>query len=183
MTTILAATTEKFPGWLAAPSQWPGQGDLLSGCQEMGPATACILVMGGIIYLLWGVQIFKWLITANAAVLGAAIGAFVGERTDTTIAGALVGAFAAGAIAWPLMKYAVAVMGGIVGAAVGASVWKTAGLEPAFAWAGALTGLVALGMLSFILFRSSIIMYLSMQGSVMLVFGVLGLGYKYKDVA
>src|SRR3954465_4818643 len=113
---IIAATSSStsVPTFLTAPAHWPGQGDLLTGCQNMGPATACILVMGGIIYLLFGVQLFKWLITLNAALLGGAIGAYIGQRGDSTLVGAMVGAFSAGALAWPLMKYAVAIMGGVV---------------------------------------------------------------------
>ena len=38
-------------------------------------------------------------------------------------------------------------------------------------------------MLSFILFRGSVMMYTSLQGSVMLIFGVLGLVFKYQDIA
>jgi hypothetical protein len=45
-----------------------------------------------------------------------------------------------------------------------------------------LIGLVGFGMLSFILFRGSIIMYTSLQGSVMLIFGLLGMIYKYQSV-
>ena len=43
--------------------------------------------------------------------------------------------------------------------------------------------MVALGMLSFVLFRFSVIVYLSVQGGAMLVFGILGLAYKYDDMA
>jgi hypothetical protein len=38
-------------------------------------------------------------------------------------------------------------------------------------------------MLSFLLFRGSVMMYTSLQGSVMIVFGLLGLIYKYQDLA
>jgi len=81
------------------------------------------------------------------------------------------------------MKYAVAFMGGIFGALLGASMWRAVGLEPSLCWAGALTGLVGFGLLSFILFKASVMMYTSLQGSVMLIFGILGLVYKYQDIA
>ena len=81
------------------------------------------------------------------------------------------------------MKWAIAVMGGLFGAILGASLWRLFNLDPTFAWAGAATGLVALGLLSFILFRGCIMMYTSLQGSVMLIFGILGLVYNYKPVA
>ena len=68
-------------------------------------------------------------------------------------------------------------------ACVTASIWRTAGLDPSLAWAGALSGLIAFGMLAFIVFRGSVIMYMSLQGSVMLLFGILGLVFKYQDIA
>jgi len=95
----------------------------------------------------------------------------------------MVGGFAAAALTWPLMKYTVAIMGGIFGMLLGGSIWRAAGLDPAYAWSGGLTGLIFFGMLSFMVFRGSIMMFMSLQGSVMLVFGVLGLIYKYQDIA
>jgi hypothetical protein len=43
--------------------------------------------------------------------------------------------------------------------------------------------LIFFGMLSLILFRGSVIVYTSLQGSVMLVFGIFGLIYKYQSLA
>jgi hypothetical protein len=95
----------------------------------------------------------------------------------------LIGAIVAAAITFPLMKYAVMIMGGIFGAALGASLWRQGGLQADLAWAGALSGLIFFGMLSMIVFRGSVIIYTSLQGSVMLVFGILGLLYKYQSMA
>jgi hypothetical protein len=38
-------------------------------------------------------------------------------------------------------------------------------------------------MLSFVVFRASIMMYTSLQGSVMLIFGALSLVYKYPELS
>jgi hypothetical protein len=165
------------------PSHWPMQTDLLQWCQNMGPAVATLLVMGGIIYLMFGIHIYRYLVMLNAALVGAAIGAKLGERGGSDVAGACVGAFIAASLTWPMLKYAVAIMGGIFGTLLGASLWRAAGLEPSLTWAGAFTGLVGFGMLSFVLFRGSVIMYTSLQGAVMLIFGILGLAYKYQDLA
>jgi hypothetical protein len=159
------------------------QTDLLQWCQDMSPGTATILVMGGIVYLLFGWYLFRALVVTNAAVLGAMIGARIGMAAGSTFAGAIVGAFFVAALTWPVLKYAVAVMGGIFGALLGASIWRAAGLEPNLCWAGALTGLIGFGLLSFIIFRGSVMMYTSLQGSVMLIFGILGLIYKYQGLA
>jgi hypothetical protein len=56
-------------------------------------------------------------------------------------------------------------------------------LDPTFAWSGALSGLILFGLLSFILFRGSVTMYMSLQGAAMLIFGLLGMVDKYEQVA
>ncbi|HMB95126.1 MAG TPA: hypothetical protein VKK61_03725 [Tepidisphaeraceae bacterium] len=168
---------------LHLPQHWPVQADLLQWCQTMGPGEATILVMGGIVYLLYGYYIFRGLVLLNAGFFGAYVGSRIGEKAGSMFAGALMGGFIAGALAWPFMKYSVALMGGIFGALLGASAWRAIGLQPEMCWAGALMGLIAFGLLSFILFRVSVMMFTSLQGSVMLIFGILGLIYKYKDAA
>lgn len=168
---------------LRLPDSWPAMSDVLEICRTMNGGTAAILIILGFVYLLFGIYIFRGLVVLNAAFIGALFGAIIGERAGSTLAGALVGAFLCGAVSWPLMRYAVAIMGGLYGLLLGASIWRAFGLEPAFAWAGGLTGLVGLGMLTFIIFRGSIMMFMSLQGSVMLIFGLLGLIYKYQSVA
>jgi hypothetical protein len=168
---------------VALPQHWPAQNDLLTWCQTMTPGTAAILCILGVVFLLFGWYMYRALVTLNAALFGAYIGAYLGSRTNDALAGALIGGFTAAALTWPLMKWAVAVMGGLLGAALGASLWRSFSLDPQFAWAGGLCGLIFFGMLSFILFRGSVIMYTSLQGSFMLIFGILGLIYKYQSIA
>ena len=82
-----------------------------------------------------------------------------------------------------MMKWAVSIMGGLFGAMLGASLWRSAGLEVGFIWTGALMGLIFCGLLCFIIFKGSVMAYTSLQGSVMLIFGLLGLVYNYKPIA
>jgi hypothetical protein len=181
-----AAAAATNPAWLNVSVQWPGQTDLITWCNQMGPGLATVLLIGGVIYLIFGVYMYKALITINLAVVGAYLGAVLGYRTGGSAAmvpWALIGAFVFAALTWPLMKYAVALMGGLYGFLLGASIWRTGGLEAHYAWAGGGMGLIGFGMLSFILFRGSLMMYTSLQGSVMLVFGLLGLIFKYQNLA
>src|SRR4051812_31197022 len=142
--------------FLQVPKHWPAQTDLLTWCQQMGGGTAALLLLAGLIYLLFGLYCYKLLLTANALICGAYLGALIGDKCGNSAAGAVVGGFSAAALTWPLMKYAVALMGGVFGALLGASVWRAFGLDPQFAWAGGLSGLIFCGMLSFLLFRGSI---------------------------
>ena len=88
-----------------------------------------------------------------------------------------------GAVTWPAMRYAVAIMGGAFGALVGVTIWRIVDLDPGYSWSGGLIGLVGGGLLCFILFRGCVMMYTSLQGAVMLTFGILGLLLKYQDFA
>jgi hypothetical protein len=156
---------------------------MVTWAQAMGPAIAAILIIAGIIYLLFGYYLYKFLIVLNFALLAAIGGAAVGSRWHAPEIGAVVAALTAGALAWPLMKYAVAIIGGVYGAMLGAALWQGAGLHMDFAWSGATMGLILFGLLSFLLFRGCIILYTALQGSFMFVFGVLGLVCKYPDLA
>ncbi len=147
------------------PKTWPQQTDLLSWCQQMTPGVAALLIILGIIYLLFGYQIFKGLVLVNAAIVGAYVGTNLCGDGDPVGVCAVIGAVVAAAIAWPTMKYAVALMGGFFGAMLGASLWRTIILPPNLVWAGALVGLMGFGLLSFILFRGSVMMYTSLQGA------------------
>ncbi len=173
------------PHWMKLPGHWPEQGDLLQWCQTMGPGTAAVLVLAGIVYLVFGVQIFRGLVTLNAACVGVWLGGFLGQKAGSQHAGTMmiVGGITFAAIAWPLMKWAVALMGGIYGALLGASIWRALDLPAELCWSGAMIGMIAFGLLSFILFRGSIMMYTALQGAVMLVLGLLGLLFEYPTLA
>ncbi len=112
------------------PRGWPHQHDLLTWCQQMTPAVSAMLIIIGMIYLLFGFQIFQALVLVNAAVVGAYVGAYWGKEGDAETIGAVICAVTAAAIAWPTMKYAVAIMGGFFGALLGASIWHALELDP-----------------------------------------------------
>jgi hypothetical protein len=169
---------------LRFPKHWPAQGDLIEWCMQMSPGAATILVIAGLIYLMFGWYAFKGLVTINAAMAGGCLGAIIADRiADSALIGATVGAVLAAATTWPMMKYAIAMMGGLFGTLIGAALWRSASLEPHLAWAGGMIGLVAFGLLSFILFKTSVMMFTSLQGAVMLTFGVLSLVFKYQSIA
>ncbi len=178
-----AAHANHAADMIALPHHWPAQGDLISLCQHMSPGLAALLIGLGVLYLVKGYEIYKVLIMLNAAILGASVGSTMGESIHAELPLAIVGGVAAAALTWPLMKWAVAVMGGLFGALLGASVWRMCDLSPEFIWAGATIGLVTLGMLSFIVFHGCVMMFTSLQGAVMLIIGLLSLLYQYHEIA
>ena len=183
-TTHAAVSSAAHPaGWLDFPTHWPGQLDLLVWFHEMGSAVALLLVLLGLVYLLFGFYLFKPLVLLNAAFIGSMVGVYISQKTGGPLPSGILGGFIGAAITYPLMKWAVAVMGGLFGAILGLTLWRTFGLEVGFAWTGGVMGLIACGLLCFIIFRGSVMTYTSLQGSVMLVFGILSLIYKYQGVA
>ena len=177
---LLAASKGSFS---ASITQFPEQADLLKYCQTMGPGLAALMIILGIVYLLFGFQLYRILILINAAVVGFIIGGVIGESVDASLPCALGGAVLAGALAWPTMNYTVAVMGAIYGAVIAATIWRLAGQDERFIWAGAMTGMVAGGLMCFILFSGCVMAYTSLQGSAMVIFGTLGLLLKYQELA
>jgi len=65
------------------PRHWPAQADLLTWCQTMTPGTAAIMCILGVVFLMFGWYMYRALVTLNAALFGAYIGAFIGSRTTT----------------------------------------------------------------------------------------------------
>src|ERR671926_231001 len=88
-----ANNASSMPAWLHLPTHWPGQIDLLNWCQTMSPALATLLVIGGLVYLVFGYHLYKPLVTFNAAMVGAYLGAILGGRAGSAAAGACVGGF------------------------------------------------------------------------------------------
>jgi len=177
--STVANSASSAPALFNYPNHWPAQGELLTWAQQIGPGLAALMVLMGVVYLLFGFNIFKALVVLNTACLGALIGSSIGEKTGGQVPLAITGAFIFAVVTFPLMKWAIAITGGLCGAAIGVSLWRTFNLHPDFAWAGSAMGLIFFGLLTFILFRSCVMTYMSLQGAAMLIFGLLALIFKY----
>lgn len=164
------------------PSKWPSLVETLQWCQHMRPGTALVLIAIGFIFLVYGNAFHRILISLNAAIIGAWVGGLIGSKAGATIPGAMIGGFLCGAVAWPLLKWAVALVSAVIGFLIGASVWRTCGFESTYAPAGGMIGLTFLTMLGFITFRTAVILATGLQGAAMFVFGALGMLYKYEDI-
>ena len=155
---------------------------------QYGAVLAMLLFACGLVYMLQGWKIFKILVVANVAVLGAVIGNYLGSRAggpNTWIFTSVAGALLLGGLAWPLMKYAVSLLGGLVGSFVGYGLWHyvTNTIDRPdllqYSWVGALVGLITLGLLAFVILKFVVMFVTSLQGAVMGVGGVLALLLKY----
>jgi len=159
---------------------------LLGTLQQTGWVLAAIFVAVGLTCLLQGYKFYKWVVLLTALALGIAVGYKLGQhiQAEVIVAGCLGVLLAV--VAWPFMKFAVAICGGLAGAFLGANAWtaiasqmnanpETMNLPPEAYWAGALIGLVVLGLLSFILFELSVVVFTSISGSTLAVLGIIAL--------
>jgi len=71
----------------------------------------------------------------------------------------------------------------MAGAILGGAFWRIIGLPEGLIWCGALTGLIAGGLLVFSSYKTSIMLFTSLQGSALVVVGILALLSDYPDLS
>lgn len=169
----------------------PTRQEFVSSLLAMDPLQAVILLAIGLVYMFYGWKAFKVMVVANAAVLGVAAGYTLGGLAESPklppISGAAGGLLLA-VLAWPLMNVAVGVMGAIIGGFVGLELWRYIAevvnhpnLDQ-YAWAGGLIGLITLGMLAFIIFQVTVMVFTSIQGTLLAVSGIIALLLRYEPI-
>lgn len=185
---------------LAKPDQ------LIPELAQLGTIWALVFIIIGMVCLLNGYKFHKVLTIALVVLMGSLLGYWMGleiQGPPFVVAGC-VGTLLA-VMAFPLMKYAVAVLGGLSGAFVGSNLWagfgrvldttaadrvaaqgeeaasgqllvKVANAMPADSfWIGALVGLIVCGVAAFALSKITIHLFTSVSGSTIAVFGVIAL--------
>jgi MFS family permease len=164
--------------------QLPTQQQYIDYLTSLGTIQGIFLLACGLVYLLYGWKVFRILVIVNVAILGAFGGSYLGgmlKGANMPLFGTLAGAILSAALAWPLMKFAVSIMGGLVGSVLGFFIWSSVSNATGnqawnqYAWAGALIGLLTLGLLAFIIFRVVIITFTSFQGAFMTVGAIIAL--------
>ncbi|BAM03752.1 ABC-2 transporter permease [Phycisphaera mikurensis] len=159
---------------------------LVAGIQKLGVVWGIVFVIVGLLCLFNGYKWYRVTTIGLALFLGLFAGYILGEQIGApfVVAGCL-GALCF-ALAFPMLKFVVAALGGLAGAFIGANTWEAMaatvnrGLGPetlpvdAYP-AGALAGLLFCGMLAFILFKLSVVLYTSVSGSTLAVIGSLAL--------
>jgi len=182
---LAAVSARTCHEWLINPSVgWPTQENFRTWCQNMDSVTGAVLVVAGFIFLFHGFKNHRMLIGFTGATLGAYLGGGVALKMGMPIwMGLALGIMLLGTFSYFFTSWAAAAVGAVCGAMLGASIWlMLPRLDPAYAWSGAMTGAVALGLLCSLIFRMSVIAFTSMQGAVMLPLGVLGMAYDYHSL-
>ena len=143
---------------------------------------ALTFISFGAVCLLYGWRVFKILVVISFGLLGLGLGILIGEKIqgeNSQIWAGLIGLGIMAAVSVPLMRWAVCILGAIAGGTLTSGIWYACGLPETYIWAGALIGIVAGGMISFIIFRIAVMVFSSLGGSVLIVAGLLALLYLY----
>jgi hypothetical protein len=158
---------------------------LVENLQSLSVVWAVVFLIVGLLCMLNGYRFYKTSTVAIALLIGLFAGYWVGEQIQAPFIVAGCSGLLLAAVAFPLMKFAVAIFGGVTGAFIGANLWagtasainKASDTEiPVDAyWIGALVGLMLCGMLAFILFKLSIVLFTSVSGATIAVLGGLAL--------
>lgn len=147
---------------------------------------ALTFVSFGSVCLFYGWRVFKILVVINFGLIGLVIGMAITRQVsgfNNQLAGGLIGMGVLAVLAIPLMRWGVSILGALAGALIAASIWYACNLPEQYIWAGALTGLVAGGMISFIIFKLSVMLFTSLWGSILVTSGLMALLYLYERTA
>lgn len=143
---------------------------------------AVLAILFGVVYLLYGWRIFKVLVVIAFGLIGLFIGIQIGPKFGSVIWSAVIGLLLFAAISIPLMRWAVSILGAIAGGIVTGGIWYACGLPEQYILAGIAIGLVAGGMISFIVFKIAVMLFTSLGGGILIVTGMLSLLYQYESI-
>jgi len=156
----------------------------LAGARIYFPIALCVI---GILLMAFGFKAYRWIVLLNFVAVGWWIGTLPFKNQiegkggeDLALVASIAGAVIMGVIAWPLLRYTVATCGGMVGFVIGMVVWAYCDQPLNMAWAGGLVGMTLLGMLSFVLFKTTVILFTSIEGASLFAFGVCALVLRYQ---
>ncbi|MBC8379014.1 MAG: hypothetical protein H8E62_07565 [Planctomycetes bacterium] len=143
---------------------------------------AVIAISVGIVYMLYGWRIFRVLVVICFGLAGMFLGILAGTSFTfiTEMWGGILGLVVFAVISVPLMKWCVSILGAAAGGILTGGIWYACGLPQMYIWAGVIIGVVAGGLISFILLKASVMLFTSLGGSVLLTTGLLGLLHQYE---
>jgi len=142
---------------------------------------ALTFISFGVVCLFYGWRIFKILVTICFGLIGLA----VADKANVFINGnpvwvAVFFLIVFAVLSIQLMRWAVSLLGALSGGILTAGVTMAIGLgDQRLLLAGCLVGVVAGGMISFIVFRIAVILFTSLGGAILTAVGMLAIIYRY----
>jgi len=148
---------------------------------SLGLVEALTFISFGSVCLFYGWRVFRILVTICFGLLGLGLGVWANQRliAGNVIWLSLICSVFFAVLSVPFMRWGVTFLGAISGGILTAGVWLAAGLPEQYVWAGGLVGVIAGGMISFIVFKIAVILFTSLGGSSLMVVGILAIIYRY----
>ncbi|MEN6578947.1 MAG: hypothetical protein ABFD90_21565 [Phycisphaerales bacterium] len=142
---------------------------------------ALTFISFGVVCLFYGWRIFKILVTICFGLVGLAVGVYINDQLvgGNVVWLAMFSVLVFAIFSIPLMRWGVTVLGALSGGILTAGLWLGLGLPQEYVWAGGLVGLIAGGMISFIVFKIAVILFTSLGGSTLMTVGILAVLYGY----
>jgi len=142
---------------------------------------ALTFISFGVVCLFYGWRIFKILVTICFGLVGLGVGVWINDQLvgGNVVWLAMFSVLVFAIFSIPLMRWGVTFLGAVSGGILTAGVWLAVGLPQEYVWAGGLVGLIAGGMISFIVFKIAVILFTSLGGSTLMTVGILAVLYGY----
>jgi hypothetical protein len=153
---------------------------------SLGLPEALMFISFGAVCLMYGWRVFKILVVISFALLGMVIGAMAAAKitgANNQILGGFIGLVLFGALAMPLMRWGVSILGALAGGIVTAGMWYAFELPEKYIWAGGLIGIIAGGMIAFIALKWAVILFSSLGGAALLITGLFALFYLWEETS
>jgi hypothetical protein len=150
---------------------------------SLGILEALTFIAFGTVCLFYGWRVFKVLVVISFALIGLFVGTMLTERlfgAESQLFGGLIGMTLFAFLSVPLMRWGVCILGAAAGGILTSGIWYACGLTEQYIWAGSLVGIVAGGMISFIIFRIAVMLFSCLGGSGLIITGTLALLYIYE---
>jgi hypothetical protein len=183
--TILAQAVENASPQAAEEAIVPMQ-TFWSYITSLNLVEAVTFISFGVVCLFYGWRVFKILVVISFALLGLFLGVSITDKIvglNSQLWGGIVGMVLLAVLSVPLMKWAVCLLGAAAGGILSSGIWYASGLPERYILAGALIGMVAGGMISFIVFKVAVILFSSLGGSCLIVVGSLAILYIYPQTS
>ncbi len=149
--------------------------ELIAALANVHIVWASVLVVTGALCVLNGYRWHKYVIILCAFLGGLGLGHLLSRQMgQSRIVMAAIGLLCA-VVATPLLRFAVAIFGGLTGAFIGANAWTAFSNSPDAHLAGAGMGFIGLGLAAFIMYKLVIVLFTSIGGAAMAVLGALTL--------
>jgi len=139
---------------------------------------AVLAVSFGMVYMLYGWRIFRILVVICFGLIGMLLGIMAGRSMGGSLGhvwGGILGCALLAFVSVPLMKWCVCLLGAAAGGVLTGGLWYAFDLPEVYIWAGAAVGVVAGGMISFIVLKAAVMLFTSMGGSAIVAVGALSL--------